>query len=181
MKRLFDVLFSLLAIAFLSPLLLGSAIAVFLESGRPVFFRQVRVGMEGREFGMLKFRSMVQNAAVLGTYQTAVNDPRVTRVGRFLRRTSLDELPQLWNVLRGEMSLVGPRPFPAYHLEHFDEEFRRFRECVAPGMTGLWQVSSRAGDLEELDSYYIRNWSLWLDIDIAVRTVRAVWCGRGAC
>ena len=108
MKRVFDILFSLLALALLSPLLLGSAIAVFVESGRPVFFRQVRVGMEGREFGMLKFRSMVQNAAVLGTYQTAVNDPRVTRVGRFLRRTSLDELPQLLNVLKGEMSVVGP-------------------------------------------------------------------------
>ncbi len=105
-------------------------------------------------------------------------------MGHILRKTSLDELPQLWNVLKGEMSLVGPRPFPAYHLESFDGEFRRLRRRVLPGMTGLWQVSERSnGDLRvqrSLDTYYIRNWSVWQDIYLLVATLRAVLLSRGA-
>ncbi|MBL8211087.1 MAG: exopolysaccharide biosynthesis polyprenyl glycosylphosphotransferase [Bryobacterales bacterium] len=196
-KRVIDVVLSILLLALAVPLLAACVVWIKRVSPGNAFYVQPRIGYRRRVFGMWKLRTMYPDAEQLLETCLAEDpalarewrehcklrrDPRVLPgIGRFLRRTSLDELPQLWNVLRGEMSLVGPRPFPAYHLAHYDEEFRRFRECVTPGMTGLWQVSSRAGELEELDSYYIRNWSLWLDIDIAVRTVRAVWCGRGAC
>jgi Undecaprenyl-phosphate galactose phosphotransferase WbaP len=198
-KRALDLGLAVVVGLLLSPLLVLIALLIKLDSPGPVFYGQVRIGQGGRRFKVWKFRSMVQDAdRVLREYlerhpelreeweryQKLRNDPRVTRVGRFLRKTSLDELPQLWNVLRGEMSLVGPRPFPHYHLEKFSPAFRRLRQSVLPGLTGLWQVSARSeGDLEvqeALDTYYIRNWSLWLDLYILARTAWVVLTRKGA-
>lgn len=175
-KRLFDLTLSSLALLLLFPLLVLTALAVALESGRPVLFRQVRVGRGGREFGMYKFRSMVKNAAALGSFQTQANDPRITRVGRFIRRTSLDELPQLFNVLTGDMSLVGPRPdVPAQRSLYSDAEFAQ-RCSVRPGITGLAQALLRSSGTEAdrlaLDLRYVREQSLLTDFKIMVWTVK---------
>jgi len=160
------------------------AAAILLEDGRPVIFRQTRVGRGGALFDILKFRTMVRDAEKdEGPRWAAADDPRVTRAGRFLRRTRLDELPNLLNVLRGEMSLVGPRPLP---LRDYDllEDWHRKRYLVLPGMTGLWQISGRSGltfdDLVRLDFYYLDNWSIWLDISILVKTPSAVVARKGA-
>ncbi|MGH9280737.1 MAG: sugar transferase [Acidimicrobiales bacterium] len=179
----------------LSPLLLLIALAVRLSAGKPVFFRQVRVGVRGQPFAMWKFRTMVVDAearleelwesnehdAVLFKIR---EDPRVTRIGRRLRRWSLDETPQLWNVVRGEMSLVGPRPPLPSEVEHYSDLARR-RLLVKPGMTGLWQVSGRSGlsweESVRLDLHYVENWSPSLDAIIMARTMIAVIRGRGAC
>lgn len=169
-KRLFDLLLSALALLLLSPLLLGTALAVWWEDGRPVLFRQVRVGRQGREFGMYKFRSMVKNAAAIGPYHTASDDPRITRVGRFIRRTSLDELPQLLNVLKGDMSLVGPRPdVPAQRALYSQADWAA-RCSVRPGVTGLAQARLRSAATPEqrlaLDLQYAREAGVWLDLRI---------------
>lgn len=182
-KRLFDIVASLAALLLLSPLLLGTALAVAIESGFPVLFRQTRVGRYGREFGMLKFRSMVKNAASIGPYFTSADDPRITRVGRFIRRTSLDELPQLLNVLRGDMSLVGPRPdVPAQKSLYSDADWAQ-RCSVRPGITGLSQALYRSESTEtqrlEADLRYTRDASLWLDLKICWWTVRRL-SGKGA-
>jgi lipopolysaccharide/colanic/teichoic acid biosynthesis glycosyltransferase len=170
MKRLVDVLFALAALVLLSPLLVASAIAIVVESGTPIFFRQVRLGLAGREFGMYKFRSMVKNAAAIGSWQTASDDPRITRVGRILRRTSIDELPQLINVVKGEMSLVGPRPdVPAQRALYTEAEWAE-RCSVRPGITGLAQAKLRSEGTEAerlaLDLRYAREHNLWLDLRI---------------
>lgn len=182
MKRLLDVVLSLAALIVLSPLMLLAALAVFLESGRPVLFRQVRVGLRGREFGMFKFRSMIRNAASGGPHFTSDNDPRVTRVGRILRLTSIDELPQLANVLRGDMSLVGPRPALAVQRDLYGDEQWALRCSVRPGLTGLAQALLRsAGSLHEctdLDLRYVREASLWLDLRIMAWTVATLIRGR---
>lgn len=182
------------------PVILISTAAIRLVSPGPVFFLQLRRGKNGLPLRVWKLRTMYPDSQRLLERHLAASesareewkrsfklrdDPRVLPViGRFLRRTSLDELPQLWSVLTGKMSLVGPRPFPSYHLDEFPPEFRALRERVRPGLTGLWQVTSRAeGDLaeqQELDTYYIRNWSLWLELHILARTAEVVLSGRGA-
>jgi lipopolysaccharide/colanic/teichoic acid biosynthesis glycosyltransferase len=183
MKRAADVLLALLALLLLAPVMLCTAMAIVLESGTPVLFRQTRVGWRGREFGMYKFRSMVKNAARVGPYFTAANDPRITRVGRVLRRTSIDELPQLLNVLLGHMSLVGPRPdVPAQRSLYTEADWAQ-RCSVRPGITGLAQALYRSDSTPEqrleADLRYSREHSLWLDLKICWWTLRRL-SGQGA-
>lgn len=202
-KRALDIAISLIALLFWSPLLLLIALLVKLDGG-PVFFRQTRVGLMGRKFGMLKFRSMcvdaeaklkdllAQNEKSQGVTFKIKNDPRITRIGRFIRKTSLDEMPQLINVLLGEMSLVGPRPALPREVELYAMEDRR-RLLVKPGLTCLWQVGERNGGLFEigdrnridfteqvsLDVRYIENHSMWRDLWLLAKTIPAVLLGRG--
>ena len=178
-----DIVLAMAALLALAPLLLGAALAIALETGLPVLFRQTRVGLNGREFGMYKFRSMVKNAAQVGPYFTTDNDPRITRVGRFVRRTSIDELPQLINVLKGEMSLVGPRPdVPAQRSLYTPVDWAQ-RCSVRPGITGLAQTLYRSDSTEaqrlEADLRYTRDASLWLDLKICWWTLRRLG-GQGA-
>lgn len=193
-KRLLDVVGSAIGLLVLSPLLLLMAVAIRVDSHGPVIFSQPRVGRGGRLFRVYKFRTMVEDAEQLkdqvrhlneaeGPMFKIRNDPRVTRVGRFLRRTSLDELPQLWNTLRGDMSLVGPRPaLPDEVADYAD--WHRKRLATAPGITGLWQISGRSDlpfdEMVLLDIYYIENWSPLLDLSILLRTVPRVLAGSGA-
>lgn len=175
-KRLFDIVVSALALAVLSPLLLLAALAVWADSGRPVLFGQQRVGRGARPFRLYKFRSMVVDAAQRGSHSTAQNDPRITRIGRVLRRTSIDELPQLVNVLRGDMSLVGPRPdVPAQRADYTAEQWA-LRHSVRPGITGLAQAlyRSRATPQQRLqaDLDYARRHGLGRDLRILLLTVR---------
>jgi len=193
-KRTFDIVGSTTLILAALPLLAYAALRIRLYDGGPVFFRQTRVGRDGAEFACLKFRTMVVDAesrvAQLQAEQGASalrfkmrDDPRITRPGRWLRRFSIDELPQLFNVLRGDMSLVGPRPQVRREVELYDDALRR-RLHVRPGMTGLWQVSGRNDLAEEeaarLDLYYVDNWSMMQDLSILRRTLRAVIGSRGA-
>ena len=183
MKRLMDVVLSALALLLLSPVLLATAAAVAIDSGFPVLFKQVRIGREGRSFGMFKFRSMVKNAAALGPFNTAANDTRITRVGRFIRRTSLDELPQLLNVLLGDMSLVGPRPDVPVQRSLYNDADWALRCSVRPGITGLAQVVLRSEGTEDqrrdLDLRYVREHGVWLDLKILAWTLGRL-TGRGA-
>ncbi|WP_324717937.1 undecaprenyl-phosphate galactose phosphotransferase WbaP [Carboxydochorda subterranea] len=197
-KRLIDVGLALVGLAVTAPLLALVALAIVLDSRGPVLFAQPRVGRGGRVFRAWKFRTMVVGAeAMLEAYLAShprarahwarhrklPDDPRVTRVGKWLRRTSLDELPQLWNVLRGEMSLVGPRPLLPDEVPEYGEGLQLYVQ-VRPGLTGLWQVSGRADatfeDRARMDAYYVRNWSVWLDVYLLGVTVPAVVRGEGA-
>ena len=198
LKRSMDLAFSVFGGIVILPILATIALAIKLESRGPVFFRQSRIGRDGRPIQILKFRTMVYNAeAVLQKYllenpemreeweadQKLRNDPRITRVGALLRRTSLDELPQLWNVICGEMSLVGPRPIVDDEIVRYGTAFSSYKR-VRPGMTGLWQVSGR-NDLSyqqrvHLDRFYICNWSTWLDLLILARTIPVVFGRKGA-
>ena len=170
MKRALDIVVSAGALLLLAPLLLIVAMAIAFESGLPVLFVQNRMGLGGRQFGMYKFRSMVRNAAAIGPYHTADADPRITAVGRLIRRTSIDELPQLINVLKGDMSLVGPRPdVPAQRGLYRDADWAE-RCSVRPGITGLAQALIRSGgqpgERLALDLRYVRETSLALDLKI---------------
>jgi exopolysaccharide biosynthesis polyprenyl glycosylphosphotransferase len=193
MKRLIDVAVSALALLVLSPILALIAVWVFLRDGPPVLFRQVRIGEHGRPFAVVKFRTMIPDAEELlgdledrneirGAAFKVTDDPRVTPTGRILRALSLDELPQLWNVLRGEMSLVGPRPPLPREVDEYDVWHRR-RLSMKPGITGLWQVAARREPEFDrwvrMDLDYIDRWSLWLDMKIILRTIPAVISQQG--
>jgi exopolysaccharide biosynthesis polyprenyl glycosylphosphotransferase len=195
-KQVVDFLGALVLLAIFSPVFTAVAIGVKLTSKGPILFRQMRSGLNGQPFTIYKFRTMVTNAEQLKDELEALNemkgpvfkiskDPRVTPLGRILRRWSIDEFPQLFNVLRGEMSLVGPRPLPVDEVKRFDDVAQRRRLSVKPGLTCLWQVSGRSDlvDFEEwvrLDLEYIDNWSLWLDLKILARTIPIVLTGAGA-
>jgi Undecaprenyl-phosphate galactose phosphotransferase WbaP len=199
-KRATDIALGGMGLLLALPIIGAAALAVKIASPGPAFFRQVREGRKGRSIRVPKIRTMVPDAegrmAEILVSEPGVReeweagfklheDPRIIPgVGAFLRRFSIDELPQLWSVVRGDMSLVGPRPFPFYHLEALSPQSRRLRNQVRPGITGLWQVSARGvADVdaqERYDVHYIRNWSIWLDLHILARTVRAVLSGRGA-
>lgn len=195
-KRCFDLMASAMILLLMSPLMVGIALAIHLDSPGSVFYKQERVGLKGEHFKVWKFRTMVKNAAALQRNLEAKNDmsggvlfklkddPRITHIGYFLRRSSLDELPQLFNVLLGQMSLVGPRPLPLRDVERFAEH-HHIRHEVLPGITGLWQISGRSNvkdseDVFRFDMVYIQNWSLSLDIRILFETVRVVFFPEGA-
>jgi len=205
-KRYMDIVGSIVALVLFSPVFLVIAVIIKLTSKGPVLFKQERLGQFGKAFTCLKFRSMYVNnenkihqefmkRVINGDHDgnaaggakpvyKMTNDPRVTRIGRFLRRTSLDELPQFLNVLTGEMSMVGPRPPLAYEYEEYDVWHRRRVLEIKPGITGLWQVKGRSrvrfDDMVRLDLQYARGWSLWLDIQILIQTPRVVFFGDGA-
>lgn len=194
-KRIFDIAASLLLLVMLSPLFLVVAILIKLTSDGPIFFMQERVGRNKRRFRIHKFRTMIPNAEQMMAQLEAINevsgpvfkiknDPRLTPIGKYLRRTSIDELPQLLNVLKGEMSLVGPRPMAVRDFEGFSEDWQRRRFSIRPGITCLWQVNGRSSipfhQWMELDMQYIQQWSLWLDLKILARTIPAVLRGTGA-
>jgi exopolysaccharide production protein ExoY len=196
LKRILDVLLSFCLLIVLAPVFLVTALAVYLSSPGPILFRQERWGRHERPFGCWKFRSMytdqdsrvpsatLQDLHAKGFLFKPKKDPRVTRIGSFLRKSSLDELPQLFNVLTGDMSLVGPRPLMLHMLMPYPG-LRRVRCLVRPGITGLWQVSARhnnesALEMAEYDLAYVRNLSFWLDVQILLKTPRAVLRGDGA-
>jgi len=193
LKRIGDLVLSTVVLFLVWPLLLVIAIAIKLESSGPVIYRSLRAGKDGRKFDCYKFRTMIVGSDVLkeglrglnqrrGPFFKVADDPRVTRLGRFLRKYSVDELPQLWNVLKGDMSLVGPRPHPVEDCARYSVEDCR-RLAVKPGVTGLWQVLARANPSFEicmlLDLVYIEKWSLLLDCKILMKTIPAVFAGEG--
>lgn len=178
LKKIFDLLLSAGALLLFFPVLLIVAACIYAHDRGPILFRQTRVGLNGQTFGIFKFRSMVLNADKLGGYSTQANDPRITRIGRFIRRTSIDELPQLFNVLLGDMSIVGPRPnVPAQRAEYTEAEWD-LRNVVRPGITGLAQAKFRSQSTDsqrkELDLYYVENSSFLLDLKIILMTCRQV-------
>jgi Undecaprenyl-phosphate galactose phosphotransferase WbaP len=199
-KRVLDLVLGSVALVLAAPIIAAASLLVVLFDGGPILFHQTRAGFGGRRFKVAKIRTMRRDADKrLEDYLASNpgskeewaekyklrNDPRlIPGIGRFFRRFSIDELPQIWAVIRGDMSLVGPRPFPDYHLDKFSSAFLELRQRVRPGITGVWQVTVRSDgrleDQEALDTYYIRNWSVWFDLYVLCRTVGAVASGRGA-
>lgn len=196
LKHTFDRVFAFVILLLTFWLFGLIALVIKLTSSGPIIFKQMRGGKHGKPFMMYKFRTMVTDAEMQREELMVMNqmsgpvfkvesDPRVTTIGRILRKTSLDELPQLWNIIRGDMSLVGPRPLPLYEVEKFETTAQRRRLSMKPGVTCLWQISGRNNitdfkDWVKLDLQYIDNWSLWLDVEILLRTIPAVLFGRGA-
>ena len=181
-KRALDLTVTIIGILLVAPLMLVIALAIRCDSAGPVLFRQPRVGRHGRLFMMHKFRSMTVDSPTFGPKPQTYGDERVTRVGRFLRQSSLDELPQLFNVLRGEMSIVGPRPEQPFLVDQY-EQWQCERLLVPPGMTGWWQVNGRKQPMHlhvEEDLFYVRNHSIRLDLHIMARTIAVVLRGSGA-
>jgi exopolysaccharide biosynthesis polyprenyl glycosylphosphotransferase len=193
-KRFFDVIVGLLVLITFSPIIMIVGLGILMTDGWPVFFLQDRVGENGKHFKILKFRTMVRNAEKMQSqveyvndngdiFHKSPNDPRITNYGKVLRRLSLDELPQLINVLKGEMSLVGPRPELPYLVEKY-KHWQRRRLTVPPGMTGWWQVNGRSERVMHLhtedDIYYIDNYSIWLDLRILIRTAWTIIIGKGS-
>ena len=198
MKRVFDIVATACGGIFILPFMLIIAIIIYLDSGGPIIYKQKRVGRNGKEFNFYKFRSMVKNADMileeyLNTHEDEKkewqknfklkNDPRVTKIGKIIRKTSIDELPQLWNVLIGDMSLVGPRPLLPNEVERYSSYIEDYK-LVLPGLTGVWQVSGRSDTTFEerviMDSWYIHNWSVWIDIVYLLKTVLVVVKSKGA-
>jgi len=197
-KRCMDLVASIIGGILLLPLLFYIAVAVKMSSRGPILYGHDRIGKDGRHFRAWKFRTMFENSSDVLEYYLEQHpelrqewekdhklrrDPRVTRIGRFIRKTSLDELPQIWNVIRGEMSLVGPRPIVTAEISKYGPYFGLYT-MVTPGITGLWQVSGRNKTTYEerlqLDAYYVRNWSPWLDMYLLIRTIRIVLLADGA-
>ena len=188
-KRVFDVFLALFIMVFASPVMLITAIAIYLESGWPVFYLQDRVGFKGKDFSIIKFRSMVRDAEKHGPRWCEEGDPRITRVGRFIRKTRIDELPQVINVLRNEMSFVGPRPERRFFIKQLEENIPYYgiRLNVKPGVTGWAQINYPYGDSVEdakeklkYELYYMKNRSLWLDLVIILQTIKIMLKGRGS-
>jgi len=198
LKRCLDICLALVGGILFSPIMIIIALLIKLDSKGPIFFRQKRIGLGGKEIYIWKFRTMVQNAdEILQEYfrknpelkkewemnQKLINDPRIIKIGKFLRKTSLDELPQLWNVLKGDLSMVGPRPIIYEEIEKYQQAFELYKK-VRPGITGLWQISGRNNlsysERINLDTYYVRNWSIWLDIYILAKTPLEVLKCNGA-
>ena len=182
LKRLFDIVFSFFGLILVSPFLLIIAVLIKTQSPGPVFYRGERVGKEGKTFRIFKFRTMVVDAEKLGGPSTASDDPRLLKIGNFLKKFQLDEIPQLINVLRGEMSLVGPRPTFRYQVEKYND-FQRKRLLVKPGITGWALIHGRNllswEERIKYDVWYVENWSLWLDFKILLKTIKIVLLRKG--
>lgn len=195
LKELIDIFVSILILFFFLPLILIISILIKIDSSGPIFFKQIRIGKDRKQFTIYKFRTMKirnesRNESVMhlneasGPVFKIKNDPRLTDLGKILRKFSLDELPQLINVFKRDMNLVGPRPLPDYEVEEMDDKFSLERHKVRPGITGLWQVSERENissfeNWIKLDLYYINNWSLILDAKIILKTISIILFGRG--